>query len=106
MKRKTKGMKENDMENVTVIELGLGEVVSNYGTYEGKPAVFLERVSALGIPNGKPGESAPDSPKNAVAPGTVILRIHSAPGAHVVMEDMVSAMNFALGANRNIPKEV
>jgi hypothetical protein len=94
------------MENVTVIELGLGEVVSNYGTYEGKPAVFLEPVSALGIPNGQPGLSAPETPKDSVAPGTVILRIHSAPGAHVVMEDIVSAMNFARGANRNLPKQV
>ena len=94
------------MENVTVIELGLGEVVSNYGTYEGKAAVFIEPVGSLGIPNGQAGQSAPETPKNAVAPGTVILRIHSAAGAHVVMEDMVSAMNFVLGANRNIPKEL
>lgn len=94
------------MENVTVIELGLGEVVSNYGTYEGKPAVFIEPVSALGIPNGEAGQSAPDTPRDGVAPGTVILRIHSPVGAHVVMEDMVSAMNFALGANRNIPKRL
>lgn len=94
------------MENVTVIELGLGEVVSNYGTYEGKAAVFLEPVKTIGIANGQPGQSAPETPKDAVAPGTVILRIHSAPGAHVVMEDMVSAMNFALGANRNLPKKV
>lgn len=92
--------------DVTVIELGLGEVVSNYGTYEGKPAVFLEPVKALDIEAGQPGTSAPDTPKNAVAPGTVILRIHESAGALVVMEDMVSAMNFVRGTNRNLPKQV
>ena len=91
---------------IKVIELGLGEVVSNYGTYEGKPAVFLEPVKTLGFPNGEPGTTAPDTPKDAVADGTVILRIHSSEGAHVIMEDLVSAMNFALGANRNLPKKI
>ena len=94
------------MENVTVVELGIGEVVSNYGTFEGKPAVFLEPVKALGFQIGQPGKTAPETPSDGVAPGTVILRIHASEGAHVVMEDLVSAMNFALGQNRNIPKTV
>ena len=59
--------------DITVIELGLGEVVSTYGTYEGKPAVFLEPVKALGIAAGQPGQLAPNTPKDAIAPGTVIL---------------------------------
>jgi hypothetical protein len=92
--------------DIRVIEIGKGEVVSNYGTYEGKPAVFLEPVSSLGIPAGKCGEAAPDSPKDGVAPGTVILRIHDSAGAHVIMEDLVSAMNFALGLNHNLPKQM
>lgn len=95
-----------EKDEVIVVELGLGEVVSNYGTYGGKPAVFLEPVKALGIANGQPGESAPEGPNNAVAPGTVILRIHDSTGAHVVMEDLVSAMNFVRYQNRNLPKRV
>lgn len=91
---------------VTVIELGLGEIVSSYGTYEGKPAVFLERVQSIGISSGHPGTLAPDSPKDSVAPDSVILRIHDSAGAHVVMEDMVSAMNFVRGQNRNVPKQI
>lgn len=94
------------MDKVTVINLGLGEVVSNYGTYAGNPAVFLEPVNSLGIPTGQPGTPAPETPKDEVAPGSVILCIHSSEGAHVVMEDLVWAMNFALGHNRNIPKVV
>lgn len=94
------------MENVTIVELGLGEVVSNYGTYEGKPAIFLEPVKNLGFQAGQPGNTAPDTPRDGVAPGTVILRIHDSAGAHVVMEDLVSAMNFAIGQNRNIPKTI
>ena len=88
--------------DITVIELGLGEVVCNYGAYEGRPAVFLEPVKTLGIATGQPGQSAPDTSKDAVAPRTVILRIHNASGAYVVMEDLVSAMNFIDGENRNI----
>jgi hypothetical protein len=95
-----------DAVDITIVELGLGKVVSNYGTYEGKPAIFLEPVATLGIPNGTPGTLAPDTPKNALAPGSVVLRIHDSAGAHVVMEDLVSAMNFAAGQNRNIPKVI
>lgn len=92
--------------DAVVVELGRGEWISNYGTYEGSPAVFLEPVKSLGFEQGVAGQSAPASPKDALAHGSVILRIHDSAGAHVVMEDLVSAMNFVLGANRNIPKSI
>jgi hypothetical protein len=88
--------KENEMENVKIVELGLGDVVSSYGTFEGKPAVFLEPVKMLGFQTGQPGTTAPDTPRDSVVPGTVILRINASEGAHVVMEDLVSAMTSHL----------
>ena len=92
--------------DVTVIELGLGEVVSNYGTYEGKPAGISGNPSRLStLKWGNRERQAPDTPKNRrLLAGTVILRIHESAGALVVMEDMVSAMNFVRGTNRNLPK--
>jgi hypothetical protein len=77
------------MENVKVIEIGLGEVVSNWGTYEGKPALFIEPVTVAGVV----GQHAPDGPKHEVQPNSTIIRFHSPAGALVLMEDMLTAIN-------------
>jgi hypothetical protein len=92
------------MENVKVIEIGLGQVVSNWGTYEGKPALFIEPVPVAG----KVGQQGPELPKHELTPNSTIIRFHSAKGANVIMEDILSAINCEgkLDMNRNPPKSV
>lgn len=93
------------MENTRIVRFGLGQVVSNWGTYEGKPAVFIEPVL------GEPGVCGDDllgdrEPqilgKTEVGPlsdGAIVLVLDGdIRGAEVLLEDIHSAMRFAVGA--------
>jgi hypothetical protein len=88
------------MSELNVIRLGLGSVVCNYGTYEGKPALFLEPV--LGEP-GLTGEKVPDGREpqivpDAIATGTII-QMNSVEGARVLLEDLQVCMaSFVMDA--------
>lgn len=80
------------MENVTVIHFGLGEVVTNWGTFEGHPAVFIEPA----IVPGAVGERETDDEhevRNAVRPGTIVLQFHNPDGAAILKQDIDSALN-------------
>jgi hypothetical protein len=93
-----------EMKNVKVIRIGLGEVVSNWGTYEGQYAVFLEPVAEHGIP----GEEAPAhlTAADSVKDESTIIQFYSQEGARVLIEDIQSALNAAVGRSSNKPKHV
>jgi len=76
------------MEGIKVVRIGLGEVTSNWGTFDGLPALFLEPIS----PAGKVGELAPGEQKNSVVPGSVILQFHGTGGGEVVISDIQSCI--------------
>ncbi len=77
------------MQDVKVVQLGLGLVISNWGTYKGKPAVFLEPAETPG----NVGDLAPVSPTDSVLPGSVILQFHGDSGAKVLLEDIFEALS-------------
>ena len=70
----------------TIIELGLGKVSIDRGTYGGVASVFIEPVD----PSGTPGEKGPDLPLDSIQPGTIILRINDQRGADVLAENLIS----------------
>lgn len=79
---------------VNVIEIGVGKVVSNWGEYEGHPAIFIEPV--VGEP-GVPGEQLGDGResqirKDAVSDGGTVLVFKGLRGAEVLIEDIQSAL--------------
>jgi hypothetical protein len=76
------------MENVKVVTFGEGKIISNWGTYEGHPAVYLEPV--LGEP-GIVGEVTPSLENNdldKVRDGGVILQFKSSHGMRILLEDI------------------
>lgn len=79
------------MSDVKVVRIGLGEVVSNWGTYEGIPALFIEPATRAGIVGEK---EFPDSEeiKTDVRDGGIILQFHNANGADILIEDINSAL--------------
>lgn len=83
------------MNNVIIFRLGLGEVTSTWGTYEGYPAVFIEPAS----PSGPVGELAPDGPKTSVKEGGLVLQFQKPDGAGILVEDIHSALEKFYGEN-------
>lgn len=90
------------MEDVKVVRFGLGEVVSNFGTFGGHPAVFIEPVEPIG-PVGSPG---PDMAKDSVVSGGLILQFLKEDGADILIEDILSALGRSNGSAHNLPKDV
>ena len=78
------------MENIKVIRIGLGEVTSSWGSYEGYPALFLEHAD----PSGVVGEIDSLTEKNEVRPGSVILQIHNPNGMEIIKQDIESALGL------------
>lgn len=77
-----------------IVRLGLGEVVSNWGMYGDKPAVFIEPV--LGEA-GKVGDYLPEGrepqiQKNSVTTDAIVIEIHDVQGAKVLIEDIQKAV--------------
>lgn len=88
-------MSEFEGSSVRIIRIGLGEVVSNWGTYHGKPALFIEPV--LGKPQ-SPGVHVtegiePQICKDFVSDGGTVLVFHDRSGAEVIIEDINSALS-------------
>ena len=82
------------MSEVKVIQLGLGKVVSNWGTHNGVPAVFIEPVLGEPGPVGDDlkGDREPQIVNHAVSDGGVIIEIHNPAGMKVLLEDFKSAV--------------
>lgn len=77
-----------------IIDIGVGKVVSNWGTYDGFPALFIEPV--LGEP-GRSGDDIecgrePQIVKNAISDGGTVLVFRGLRGAQVIIEDIQSAL--------------
>jgi hypothetical protein len=83
-------------EDVRIVHLGQGGVVSNWGTYHGLPCVFIEPVvSTPGIVGEKvPDGAEPQITKTSVSSGGIVFVIHNPEGAKVVMEDFQSALEI------------
>jgi hypothetical protein len=81
-------------ENVKIVHLGKGAVVSNWGTYGGLPAVFIERVLADPGTVGDlvKGETEPQIANDKVTDDGLILVLHNPEGAAIVIEDLQSAI--------------
>lgn len=77
----------SEKQKAKVVRLGRGEIVSNYGTYNGSPAVFLEPADTPG----KVGENAQGYEKNELRAGSVVIVLDDLSGADVLMEDLNSA---------------
>jgi hypothetical protein len=78
-----------------VIEIGAGKVVSNWGTYNGFPALFIEPV--LGEP-GRSGDELeegrePQIVKDSVSDEGTVLVFRGLRGAQVIIEDIQSAQS-------------
>ena len=88
-------------EDVKIIRFGLGEVVCNWGTYEGKPAVFIEPVPVAG----EVGTSAEKAyqemgrSREDVASGGVILQFVKPDGAGVLIQNINAALEKFYGKN-------
>ena len=80
------------MENIRVFRLGLGEVISSWGTYEGYPALFIEPASSPGVV----GEFDPSFEPNDLRVGSVVLQIHNPSGLDIIKQDMESALDLFL----------
>jgi len=85
------------MSDVKVIQLGLGKVISNYGTHNGVPSVFIEPVLADAGELGADltGDREPQITKNSVSAGGLIIEIHEERGLKVLLEDFQSALSGA-----------
>lgn len=81
-------------ENVKVIKLGLGQVVSNWGRHNGVPAVFIEPViggpGAIGATLS--GDRETQIKNDSISDGGVVIEIHDIRGLHVLLEDFASAV--------------
>lgn len=71
-----------------IIRIGLGEVISNWGTSNGKPAVIIEPANKPG-PVGHRGPGSNDDPLHEDA---VVLEIHAPEGLEVLVDDMRKAL--------------
>jgi len=80
-------------ESVKVIKLGLGEVVTNWGTHNGVPAVFIEPVlgDAGDVGEQVSGNRESQIKNDSVSDGSVVIEIHNIRGLHVLLEDFASA---------------
>ena len=85
------------MENIRVFRLGLGEVLSTWGTYEGYPALFIEPAD----PSGVVGEFAPSTNPRKLRVGSVVLQIHNPSGLDIIKQDMESAVNLFLSGKES-----
>jgi hypothetical protein len=90
------------MENVKVVECGIGAIVSNWGTYGGVPALFIEPAKEHGTV-GKNADSGHD-PEN-LKEGAVVIRFNNPLGAYVLIQDMLSAMSSGALAPNSKPAE-
>jgi len=90
------------MEKVKVVECGIGAIVSNWGTYGGVPALFIEPAQHPGTVGRNAGsEHDPEKLKD----GAVVIRFNDPRGAYVLIQDMLSAIaNGTLAANTK-PKD-
>lgn len=79
------------MSDVKVVKFGLGEVVSNWGTYEGMPCVFLEPADAPGA-IGDVAAGYSGIGENPLRPGTVVLQFHKREGVKILLEDIHTAI--------------
>lgn len=88
-------------KQVKVIHVGRGEVVSNWGTYEGSPAVFIEPVVGnAGTIGEKVTEGVqPQIVNDGVSDGGVVIVIHDKAGLDVLLEDFASAIGASPSAN-------
>lgn len=89
---------QNLNKGVKVIHLGLGKVVSNYGTHFGTPCVFIEPVKGDAGEVGQKVEAGrePQITSDSVSEGGVILVLHNPDGAEVVIEDIRSALGAVI----------
>jgi len=87
---------QNLNPGVKVVHLGLGKVVSNYGTHFGVPSVFIEPVRGDAGPVGEKVEDGrePQITKDSISDGGVILVLHSKDGADVVIDDIRKALGM------------
>ena len=76
------------MKETITLRIGLGEVRSNHGTSNGKPALILEPIS----PSGPVGHRAPGTNEDQVTDGSVILEIHAPEGVAIILDDLKKAM--------------
>lgn len=88
---------------ITIIRLGKGEVVSNWGSHNGVPAIFIEPAKPSGdvgceVCNGE----QPHIHRDCVADGGIVIEIHDPAGFQIVVEDGYSA----LGMNRKQGKHI
>lgn len=92
-------------ENAKVIDLGLGKWVSNFGTYLGNPAVFIEPAEVAGEVGAKvPEASEPTIKANDVRDDGIILVIHDPRGARVIIEDLMAAIGD--GSDEETPQVI
>jgi hypothetical protein len=71
-----------------IIRLGIGEVVSNWGTSNGFPALIIEPVDEKGVV----GCRAPGENSDPLHPEAIVFEIHSTPGVQILLEDIHSAL--------------
>jgi hypothetical protein len=80
--------------SVTIIKLGLGETVSNWGTHNGIPSVFIEPAVNH---SGEVGRELRKDEQTHILPtsicdGGTIIEIHDMKGAEILIEDMRRAV--------------
>lgn len=86
----------NRVRNYTVIVLGKGMYVSNWGSHNGVPALFLERV--VGNP-GVVGEvieegREPQIKMDSVSSSGLVIEFHSPDAVDVLMQDIEAASRW------------
>lgn len=77
-----------------IIKIGLGNYVTNHGTYDGFPALFIEPVVGDGGTTGaklKHGEQ-PHIKLDAISDAGTVIIFAGVEGAKVVLDDMQSAI--------------
>jgi hypothetical protein len=88
------------LPSMTVIQFGLGKVVSTVGKSDGFPAVVIEPAS----PTGEVGADASGNAlQDVILAGAVILEFHGDSGAGVLVEDIVKATGLKLEAPEPSP---
>lgn len=70
------------------IRVGLGEIVSNFGTSNGKPALIIEPA----LRAGPIGHNAPESNDDPLHEDAIIFEIHDAGGVEVLVDDLRKAL--------------
>jgi hypothetical protein len=71
------------------IKLGIGAFVVNHGTFEGKPAIFIEPVEVAGTVGATATDSGLD--QHGVAPGGTVITFENPKCAEVVREEIRAA---------------